>query len=235
VTDFAPIQDAVDNAMAEGTFSILEVVQGRGYPEDTVDIFMDEQAAYDRRKFLDELADAKGHGAWRSMPDRESLTGRPNLKKQEARAEAWKSALEGDEDAIAKAREIEKRIQSTKYVFSLRGVDSEMREQIEKDAKSRIPIEVEKRKNVFGVDEDVEVPSPERDQLIEDLLVGAHITKITAPDGRVDTAPGYPTAVGLRKKLPDAQYMALVQAISNLQVASVAFEGQVDEDFSPRS
>lgn len=40
------VQDIVDAAMEEGTFSFAEVAQGRSYPQDTVSIYLDEATAY---------------------------------------------------------------------------------------------------------------------------------------------------------------------------------------------
>jgi hypothetical protein len=44
------ITGIVDAATAKGTFSVLDVAKGRGYPQDTVDIYMDHASAYEAHK-----------------------------------------------------------------------------------------------------------------------------------------------------------------------------------------
>lgn len=47
----------IEAATAKGTFSVLDVAKGRGYPQDTVDIYMDHDAAYEAHKIELQIAD----------------------------------------------------------------------------------------------------------------------------------------------------------------------------------
>lgn len=52
------IQELVENAQNQETFSFTEVVQGRGYPRDEVAIYLDEATAYQIVKLEKQIADS---------------------------------------------------------------------------------------------------------------------------------------------------------------------------------
>lgn len=51
------ITGIVDAATAKGTFSVLDVAKGRGYPQDTVDIYMDHASAHEAHKIESLIAE----------------------------------------------------------------------------------------------------------------------------------------------------------------------------------
>ena len=60
------IIESVEKAKAPGTFNILDVLQGRGYPESTIDIYMDESSMYkisEIKEKLEELDNSIGKKA----------------------------------------------------------------------------------------------------------------------------------------------------------------------------
>lgn len=49
------IVDMVEEAQKKGKFNLIDAVKGRGYPEATVDIFIDASSAMDLEELLDEI------------------------------------------------------------------------------------------------------------------------------------------------------------------------------------
>lgn len=53
----ATVEQLVEKAQSQETFSFSEVIQGRGYPKDEVEIFLDEGTAYEIQKLEHKIAD----------------------------------------------------------------------------------------------------------------------------------------------------------------------------------
>lgn len=49
------VLDLVEDAQSKGKFNLAEVIKGRGYPEDTIEIYFDVESAYSLSKLNDEL------------------------------------------------------------------------------------------------------------------------------------------------------------------------------------
>lgn len=53
--NIAEVLDLVKDAQSPAKFNLAEVIKGRGYPEDSVDIYLDADSAYRLNKLNDEL------------------------------------------------------------------------------------------------------------------------------------------------------------------------------------
>jgi hypothetical protein len=53
--DIKEVLDMVEDAQSKGKFNLAEVIKGRGYPEDTIEIYFDAESAYALNKLNDEL------------------------------------------------------------------------------------------------------------------------------------------------------------------------------------
>lgn len=205
----------VAEALAPESFSFAEVVQGRGYPKDTVTLYTDEQTAYDISKIDERLAEIKAEQ--KKILDVEVTAGYQDEVAQ----------------LQAKRAEMYATLAKSGMVFHLQGISDELRDSLLESAREKVKVEYDRDKNFLtGQVEKREKDSPERDRLYTNMLWAAHITQIVAPDGRVDTAPGLAAAEAVRQ-MPRAQVVKFAQAVQKLQVASGAFEAQAsDPDFS---
>lgn len=226
MTDIEPTPnetlDAVQQAMAEGTFSFAEVAQGRGYPSDTVALCKDEATAYDRAKYLDGVIEARGDTSHELMAGE---------RREAARKQAWKRAIDEDPEVKARVEVYDAKLAVSTFVFHIQGVPEDHVEELNQKALAEIPPEYERWRNpVNGKQEKQELPSPERNRLFTNLLWAAYIQKIVDPQGRVDMAPGLPAAEAIRT-MPLSQQAKFNNAINALSVSSSAFESAVDSDF----
>jgi hypothetical protein len=217
--------DIISEALSAGTFSFAEVVQGRGYPQDTVVLYQDEATAYERAKYLDGILEARGDNSHEML----------NLgtKQDEAKRAAWKRAIEDDPEVAKKVAEYDAALAKSAYTFHIQGISEELEKSLLEKARAEFPPEFDRWKNPLGgKPEKQELPSPERDRYFTNLIWSSHITKIVAPNGAVDTAPGLPAAEAIRK-MPVAMQAKFNQAINKLSVASSAFESAAESpDFS---
>lgn len=53
--EIAEVLETVKDAQSQGKFNLAEVVKGRGYPQDTVEIYTDVESAYELSKINDKL------------------------------------------------------------------------------------------------------------------------------------------------------------------------------------
>lgn len=60
------INTLVDDATAKGSFSVLDAARGRSYPQDTVSVYTDEEAAYEVHRLNQVDADEKDSAAHES-------------------------------------------------------------------------------------------------------------------------------------------------------------------------
>jgi hypothetical protein len=217
--------DIVTDALSAGTFSFAEVVQGRGYPQDTVVLYQDEVTAYERAKYLDSVLEARGDTSHEML----------NLgtKQDEAKRAAWKRAIEDDPEVAKKVAEYDATLAKSAYTFHIQGIPEDLEKELLERARAEFPPEYDRWKNPLGgKPEKQELPSPDRDRYFTNLIWSSHITKIVAPNGAVDMTPGLPAAEAIRK-MPVAMQAKFNQAINKLSVASSAFEAAAESpDFS---
>jgi hypothetical protein len=217
--------DIVTEALSAGTFSFAEVVQGRGYPQDTVVLYQDEATAYERAKYLDSVLEARGDNSHEML----------NLgtKQDEAKRAAWKRAIEDDPEVAKKVAEYDATLAKSAYTFHIQGIPNDMFQTLGEKADADRPPTIEKWKNPLdGRQMKSEVPHPDRNRHFAHLLWAAHITKIVDAEGRADTAPGLAAAEAI-SKMPLSQQEKFAAAINGLQVAASSFESAAsDPDFS---
>lgn len=217
--------DIVTEALSAGTFSFAEVVQGRGYPQDTVVLYQDEATAYERVKYLDSVLEARGDNSHEML-----IAG---AKQDSAKRAAYKRAIDDDPEVAAKIAEFDAKLAASAYTFHIQGLSEDIEKTLLDKARAEFPPEFERWKNPMnGKPEKQELPSPERDRYFTNLVWSAHITKIVNPKGQTDVAPGLPAAEAIRK-MPSAMQLKFNQAINKLSVASAAFESAAESpDFS---
>ena len=210
MSDEQDILDSVEKAKTPGTFKILDVIQGRGYPEQVVRIYLDEATAYQAALVREEL---------------EELDGKPNSSINEKKRA----------DLIEKQEELIEELQKSMFTFHLRGISEAKREEIYNQAKKKYPIEYEKPSDLIALtgqkQERVEKESPERDTLFTELLWAESIQRIVSPEGDEQERMTYSEVKQMRGLLPLASSAALNSAIEKLRVSSAIFMSQVNEDF----
>lgn len=220
MTDETP--DIVADAMAQGTFSFVDVVQGRSYPKDTVTLYQDEATAYERGKYLDSVLELRGDVSHKLVIE---------SKQDEARQAAWKRAIDDDPEVAKRVAVFDAKLSASAFTFHLQGVPSDLYQELSTKADADFPPTKEKWKNPFdGRPMSTETPHPERNRRFAHLLWAAHITKIVDANGRADTAPGVEAAAAI-SKMPLSQQQKFSDAIDRLQVAAASFENLVDSDF----
>lgn len=126
---------------------------------------------------------------------------------------------------------LKEKLAKSKFVFKIRGISSELREELLKKAREDFKPEYDSNKNfITGQVEKVERDNPERDRYYTNLLWQASTEQIVAPNGAVDTAPDLSAFVSLRSA-PLSQQRKFQDALNNLEVASEFFEVSSDDDF----
>jgi hypothetical protein len=125
-----------------------------------------------------------------------------------------------------------KDIDAATYEIHMTGISQEKRDEASAAAEIAFPIKYETvRDPRTQAIQKQEVPSAERQNHENDLILAFSILKITAPDGSVDTAPGLAIAQGLRLQAPVVEFAKVHQAVIKLLTASVKFEDKVDATF----
>lgn len=203
------IRESVDEAKAPGTFNIVNVLQGRGYPKTTVQIILDEQLAYDASVMNDRLKELD------SAPDTEAT-----------KAERI--------ELIAKVEQARKSLIDSSYTIHLEGIPEGKREELFREARKKYPIEYEARNDIGGLlsgQQRVEKESPERDALFTDFLWLEHIKKIVDPSGNEQNAFTYSIVKTMRESFPISATMKINEAIEKLRTSTAVFIMETDEDF----
>lgn len=210
MSDEEDILDSVEKAKAPGSFKILDVISNRGYPEQTVTVYMDEATAYEAALVKEEL----------EQIDTKKSTPEIDAKREEL---------------TEKQEELVEKLASSAFIFHLRGVSEGKRDEIYKQAKKKYPIEYETPFDLSVLagqkTERVEKESPERDALFTELLWAETIQKIVDPDGNEQVGVTYSEVKQLRQLLPLAASAAINSTVEKLRVSSAIFMAQVNEDF----
>lgn len=210
MSDEQEILESVEKAKAPGTFKILDVISGRGYPEQEVTIYINEGIAYQASLVKEQL---------------EELDTKPNSSVNEKKRD----------ELIAKQEELLDELAKSAFTFHLRGISEGRREEIYNQARKKYPIEYEKPSDISLLtgqkQERIEKESPERDALFTQLLWAECIYKITDPDGNEQIGLTYSEVKELRNLMPLASTAAINNAIEKLRVSSAIFMSQVSEDF----
>lgn len=214
MSDEQEIREAVDEAKAPGVFNIVELLQGRGYPTQTVEIYLNESAIYNlasEREKLEELIKSLG-------------------KRSEKESE--KNEREKIESAIDEAQED---ILTSKVFVFLQGVTEGKRDEIYRQATKKYPVEYEAPNPMSGLlgkqSERIEKESADRDQLFTDLLWQAYIAKVVNADGDEQSEFAYSTIRTMRDSLPLNAMVKINEAIDKLRSSTALFDLETTEDF----
>lgn len=212
------IEQIVEQAKAPGKFNIVDVLKGRGYPTDEVDVFIDESVAFVASDLEDKI--------------------RRLREKMEAEKDKSKldEVLKKYEDLMAEKDALIKEMGGTRYVFHIQGISEGQRDDIWKKSVERFPIKHDTDRNpLTGKVDRVEVQNPERDKYFTGLLWQAHIKKIVDPEGNEQDGITVEDAFELRRSLPLASIGKITEAIEKMRAATTVFMMTVDEDFLAKS
>jgi hypothetical protein len=213
------IEEIVENAKKPGKFNIVDVVKGRSYPTDQIDVFIDEGVAF-RAAELNE-----------AITKISETMDKKNLDKKDL-----DEFLAKREEILNQKDKLIEEMGGTRYVFHLTGISEGKRQDIYDKAVEKFPVEYEKNRNAFtGETEKVELENPERDRYFTSMLWQASITKIVSPDGEEQEGITLEDAIELRRSLPLASNSAITEAIEKMRAATAVFMMAVNEDFLAKS
>lgn len=151
------------------------------------------------------------------------------LENVDSKAKEYKT-LEAELDALVK------KLDESKYVFTITGISEGKREELYEKAVEVFPVEYKEDKNPFtGEVTRNELDNKERDRLFTNMLWSAHIAKVTAPTGDIQEAMTTAEVTQLRDALPLAAVGTINQAIDKIRAATAVFMFTVDEDFLAKS
>jgi hypothetical protein len=208
------IIESVQAAKAPGTFNIVQVLQDRGYPKSTVEIYMDEAAMYEMATFAEELQELD------------------NLVAKKSETEKQKALRE---ELLAKRNNSYEKLVASRYFVHLTGISEGKREEFYKQAVKKYPVEYQAQSGIsslLGTDSTkTEKDSPDRDALFTDFLWQGHIEKIVNPDGDEQTEFGYSTIRTMRESFPLNAMVKINEAIEKLRAATAIFTLETGEDF----
>lgn len=213
MSDEEEMREAVDKAKAPGAFNILDVLKERGYPESTVDVYLDESAIYELSSVNEKI---------------EELDKKVNGKSETAAQKKLRENLFIERDAILE------KIEKSHYIIHLRGISEGLRDEIYRKAVKKYPIEYEKNSDINSLltsSGPKEKDSPERDNLFTDFLWQEYIQKIVDPNGDEQNEFPYSTIREMRSSFPINAIVRINEGIEKLRVASALFTMETGEDF----
>jgi len=195
-------------AKQPGTFSIIDVLKERAYPKEDVNIYLDEQAAYEASMLNEKIEE---------------------LKKSDADEEKIDALIASRDEVISK-------FEKSKYVFSITGISEGLRDDIQEQSLEKFPMQYEEEKNPFtGEVTKKEIEDKERDRYFTNLIWHESIAKIVDPSGSVQDKISLDDVENLRQFLPIACIGAITQSIEKLRMSTAMFMLSVDEDFLAKS
>lgn len=213
----ATVEELVEEAKKPGTFNIVNVLKGRAYPSDVINVYLEEQAAYDAAEISERILE---------LEEEDAVSGfqlSKDLKKEL-------------EDLNAERASLVEKINSQKYLVKITGISEGKRDELLKEALKKFPMEYEEVKNPITTEVvKNEIPSQERNDLFTEMLWLEHITSITAPDGSVQESFTIEDVRDIRSNLPISATGAITEAIEKLRVSTAVFLMKVDEDFLAKS
>ena len=211
MSDEQEILESVEAAKAPGTFSIIDVLQERSYPETQTVIHLDEQAAY--------LASVVGEEI-------------DELDKKIGRSAPTSAQSKKMEELVEKKQELVEKLQKSSYTFHLMGMNEGKRESLWSEAKKKYPIQYNQIPELTtGKMTKEEKESPERDDFFTNLLWQNHIIKIVDPNGNEQSGLSFTEVREMRNIMPIAATSKINQAIEKMRIASAVFMFETNEDF----
>lgn len=192
---------------SEEGFDFFSMLDGAEYPEDTVEVYLNEGAAHKSRASKRILA---------------SLD--PNDPAEDERIEKLVDLIRG----------YDAQVDASKLTFHIRGVDAELTEavkpQIDKEFKPRLKYRKradQSRQPYYNEDDQMAYASA-----LNASVLALYVTKVVTAGGHELVAPGRDYLYRFLKKAPSSQVQKFERAILGLQVESAQFENRLSEDFS---
>ena len=212
------IEEIVERAKAPGKFNIVDVLKGRGYPTDEIEVFIDENVAFVASDIEDSI--------------------RKLGEKMDSEKDKYKldELVDLHQKLIAEKDKLIEEMGGARYVFHLQGISEGQRDDIWKKSIEKYPIKHDTDRNpLTGKVDRVEVQNPERDKYFTGLLWQAHIKKIVDPTGDEQEGITVEDAFELRRSLPLASIGKITEAIEKMRASTAVFMMTVDEDFLAKS
>ena len=197
--------EIVEEAKKPGTFSIVNVLKERAYPHDEVNVYLDEETAYEASQAKEALKKI-------DILDVEYAAAEEKFNKLMDKLEQSKYVFHIKGISEGKREEM--------FNLSLEKYPAKFTE-----SKNSFTGEVKKE----------EIESVERNNLFTSMIWAAHIVKIVAPDGSVQENLMPEEAVEVRTSLPIASSALVNRSIEKVREASALFMMTVDEDFLAKS
>lgn len=196
-------EEIAEAASQPGTFSFVDRLLGRNYPTTSVNMYLDEQAAFDRQSLSFEAEAFK-------------------LRNKEQNLEL-----------VAKIDELDRQLNANKYVITLQGFPPEEYDALVLECEEQYPPKYEETTNPFsGEKKRTKVETEEFFQLLWSKLWAKSIVKITAPDGAVDASElEVGTAAKVRNNFPIDARRKVDLAIQELRLTSEWIDSVQDEGF----
>jgi hypothetical protein len=214
MSDEQEILESVKAAKAPGVFNIVDVLQDRGYPESTVEIYLDESTIYELSTIKEKLEELDN-----------SIGKKVETEKQKAQRE----------DLLTKRDELNEKLLASKYTVHLAGISEGRREEFYRNAVKKYPVQYEAPNGISSLlssdQQKVEKDSPERDALFTDYLWQGHIKKIVNPDGDEQVDFSYSTVRTMRETFPLSAMIKMNEAIEKLRASTALFTIETGEDF----
>lgn len=212
------IEEIVEQAKAPGRFNIVDVLKGRGYPTDEVEVFIDESVAFVASDLEDVIR---------------KLDEKMNSEKDKSKLN---ELVARHEKLIAEKDKLVEEMGGARYVFHMQGISEGQRDDIWKKSVDRYPVKHDTDRNpLTGKVDRVEVQNPERDKYFTGLLWQAHVKKIVDPEGNEQEGITVDDAFELRRSLPLASIGKITEAIEKMRASTAVFMMTVDEDFLAKS
>jgi hypothetical protein len=197
-------------AKKPGTFNIINVLKDRAFPVEQVNVYLNEQAAYDAAKLQEQIDE---------------------LAKSSAKQDIDLAQKLADERDV-----IISQLEKSRYVFHITGISEGKRNELQDECLEKFPMEYDENKNPFtGEVVKQEKENKARDRYFTNSLWVASISKIVDNEGNEQTSLKMDDIQSLRELLPLAASGAITQSIEKLRVSTAIFMASVDEDFLAKS
>lgn len=199
------IEQQIEQAMAKGTFNIIDVIRKRSYPKDKVFVYLNEQDAYDAAKLDEEIKNTEP-----STTEYDVLVSKKNELLERIDAGKYTFVISGISEGDREKLQL-------------------------KSAETYPIEYTENKNQLTGEVTRTEVSSPERDRLFTNLLWVSSIKEVIAPDGSTQETLTLEDVFEMRESLPIAATGIITESIEKLRISTAMFMMKVNEDFLAKS
>lgn len=187
--------ELVKEAQSQGTFNLSEVIKGRGYPQKDVTIYTDVESAFKLIELEKKLSEV-------AIADN---------------AEAF-AALEAEANALAE------KVQASRLIFSMRGVNQGIVEAVDAEATKLYPEDEDGEKDANWY------------KFYTSSLIAHNIVRVTDANGNVDERVfTFEDMEAVRATIPADSWSILLNTMQQLTLAGGFFKGLTDAGFLPKS